>query len=203
MSPPPGRYAFRALRIGFAPTVTSELEIIENGPTIDLTISLPTERVVLEPVVITEQQPPFAPGPLEGFYERKQRGWGIQLSREEIEAKGPVQFTDILRGLPGVRVRKIGHNNFQVYMIGQAPRLQMVGSISNAGRGGGGGQSACPVSYYVDGMKYSLGPRGINEVLVSEVEAVEVYRRASETPADFLDSDSRCGVIVIWTRRGG
>jgi hypothetical protein len=33
------------------------------------------------------------------------------------------------------------------------------------------------------------------------VEAVEVYRRASELPAEFLNSGA-CGVVALWTRRG-
>jgi hypothetical protein len=61
--------------------------------------------------------------------------------------------------------------------------------------------ATCPVKYYVDGAPYTPDDRGMDEISVSDVEAVEVYRRASETPAEFLDSDSRCGVVVIWTKR--
>jgi hypothetical protein len=211
MSPPPGRYAFRALRMGYAPTVTSDLLIPEGSPPIDLTILLPSEGVVLEPVVVEGERQPFAPGPLEGFYERKRRGWGLQLTREEIEEKVPGRFTDILRGLPGVRVVVTGQNKHIVQMVGQAPRLEpgaynthkpTGSSVIEKGKYAPGILPACPVSYYLDGAKYYPDERGIDEILVSDVEAVEVYRRASETPADFLDSDSRCGVVVIWTRRG-
>ena len=67
----------------------------------------------------------------------------------------------------------------------------------------GAGSGKCEVSYYLDGGRFRPDPEvGINEILGSEVIAVEVYRGPSETPAEFLDSGSRCGVIVIWTRRG-
>jgi hypothetical protein len=33
------------------------------------------------------------------------------------------------------------------------------------------------------------------------IETIEVYRRASEVPAEFL-SRANCGVVAIWTRRG-
>lgn len=204
----PGQYSFQAIRMGYAPTVTPMLEIVDGSPPIELTVLVPSELIVLEPVVVEGERQPFAPGPLRGFYERERRGWGIQLTREEIEEKVPGQFTDILRGLAGVRVRSSGADLYWVQMVGQvplgdalykrkypfSPRDEQKGRRPDA---------ACPISYYLDGAKYEPGARGINgEVLPHEVEAVEVYRRASETPADFVDSDSRCGVVVIWTKRG-
>jgi hypothetical protein len=33
------------------------------------------------------------------------------------------------------------------------------------------------------------------------VEAIEVYRRPAEMPAEFLN-DGACGAVGIWTRRG-
>jgi len=161
--------------------------------------------------VVSGEEQPMPAVRLEGFYRRKARGWGIQLDREAIEAKAPVQVTDILLNLPGVRVIGTGGNTYTVVMVGQAPRLPAPsaqapspGGVRNPNRqpelAGGGG---CPISYWVDGIRfYPDDRRGINEIIVSDVEAVEVYRRASETPAEFLDSDSRCGVVVIWTKRG-
>ena len=41
-------------------------------------------------------------------------------------------------------------------------------------------------------------------VMPQDVEAIEVYRRASEVPAHFggMSTATQCGVIAIWTRRG-
>jgi len=38
-------------------------------------------------------------------------------------------------------------------------------------------------------------------VPLDAVEAVEVFRGLSETPAQFADPDLRCGVVAIWSRR--
>jgi hypothetical protein len=210
MRAPTGIYTFQVLRMGYQPVYTEPFEVTVDAGDIDLTITLPNAPVVLDRVVVEAEEQPFAPGPLEGFYARKRRGWGIQLDREAIEAKVPVQFTDILRGLAGVRVYGLGGNRTMVVMTGQAPRLPSSPSNVSPGRklefkdnqGVSATDAQCPISYWLDGIPFTPGPLGLDEILVSEIEAVEVYRRASETPAEFLDSRSRCGVIVIWTKRG-
>ena len=204
MAPPAGKYSFEVLRMGYQPIYTDEFQVAAGSRDIDLTITLPNAPIMLDPAVVEGERQPFAPGPLEGFYERKRRGWGIQLDQEAIEAKAPVQVTDILRNLAGVRVVGMGGNKVTVEMVGQAPRIPPP-NISGAGSGRSRftADAGCPVQYWVDGVLYKPDPYyGINELLVSDIEAVEVYRRASETPAEFLSSDSRCGVVVIWTKRG-
>ena len=37
-------------------------------------------------------------------------------------------------------------------------------------------------------------------VLPIEVAGVEVYRGAASLPGEFGGSDSRCGVVVVWTK---
>ncbi|UCD24546.1 MAG: carboxypeptidase regulatory-like domain-containing protein [Gemmatimonadota bacterium] len=178
---PPGYYTFEVLRMGYRPIYTEGFEVAEGAGNIDLTITLPNEPIfLLDPVVVEGEEEEFAPGPLAGFRERKRRGYGIQLDREQIEEKAPVHFTDILRNIPGIRLIPAGGDEYEVHST----------------RG-------CPVSFYFDGVRYYPGAAGLNtEVGVSSVEAVEVYRRASETPAEFLSGGSRCGVVVIWSRRG-
>ena len=152
-----------------------------------MTLTLERMVVALDTVVVEGAEEPAVPVALEGFYARRERGWGLYLDRPEIEAKSPVWFTDILLNEPGVRVVAEGGNRF---------RIEMVGRVS---LGGG----PCPPTYYLNGFKYRVDPDlGINrELSANDVQAVEVYRSASETPAEFLDSVSRCGVVVIWTRR--
>ena len=42
----------------------------------------------------------------------------------------------------------------------------------------------------------------VNLVHPGEVLAVEICRGPAETPGEDIDSNSACGVILIWTRRG-
>jgi hypothetical protein len=62
------------------------------------------------------------------------------------------------------------------------------------------------VNLYLDGLLLSKNagvplPDIDQFVPVEWVEAIEVYRRPSEIPAEFL-GNAACGVVAIWTRRG-
>jgi hypothetical protein len=35
------------------------------------------------------------------------------------------------------------------------------------------------------------------------IEGIELYRGTATIPAEFLTPQARCGVVAIWTRRGG
>jgi hypothetical protein len=65
------------------------------------------------------------------------------------------------------------------------------------------GTPSCMVKVYLDGVQVrDLFDLPIDNLISpSLVHAVEVYRRASELPAEFGGSDARCGVAAIWTRR--
>ena len=97
-------------------------------------------------------------------------------------------------GLPGVRVFETAY--------GAGSRGLML-------RGGellGGG--CWPVAY-VDRHLVSTGgiggyPTAVDDAVAgSDISAIEVYRSAAEIPPEFMGPSSACGVIVIWTHRGG
>lgn len=201
----PGRFLLHVRRVGYSPIVTPEFEVPAAGTDVELTVLLPQDALVLDTVAVEGEAEPFAPGPLRGFYERKRRGWGLFLTREEWEDRTPTRVTDILRGLPGVRIIRVGKSGtYEVKMARVATRISPAASLS---RMGGGARKEdvpnCPVTYYLDGIKFVPTERGINEIaLPSDIEAIEVYRGPSETPAEFLSSnDFGCGAVAIWTRR--
>ena len=96
-------------------------------------------------------------------------------------------FTDVLRRVPGLQVRPV--------------RGGLANNVSIQTRG-----SECSVLFYMNGMAFPLPPdQPINDfVSPHEVIGIEVYSGSSEIPAQFNNSrfNSRCGVIVIWTRYG-
>ena len=63
----------------------------------------------------------------------------------------------------------------------------------------------CYAQIYLDAVPLYSGRDGepipdINELLVSQYEAIEWYSGASETPSKYTNLNSGCGVLVLHTR---
>ena len=127
-------------------------------------------------------------------------------------------MTDLLRQIAGVRVVPRGGLGYDIVMTRNALTSLSEMQRAQAARGFSPSTPAsrrenrtdaatsdgkCEVAFYLDGGRFRPDPTiGINEILASGVTAVEIYRGPAETPVEFLGGSSRCGVIVIWTRRG-
>lgn len=133
---------------------------------------------------------------LDAFRHRLRTGNGVYITRAEIERQRPSYVTDLLRTIPGVDVVASGP--------GSRPVVQMARA---AGRD-------CATQIFVDGFLLNRrvttdqGPRSdvfrVDDVVSPDaVEGIEVYRGLSTIPPEFLTPDATCGVIAIWTRRGG
>jgi hypothetical protein len=180
-------------RLAGVPTLSQKLDIRMLGYS---PIELPVEvvdgahnyvKVVLVPIPLDQvdvvEKSAITPGLIE-FEERMARGPGTFFTREAILRMHARQFTDILRRVPGLQVRQLsGYGNLSVQTRG----------------------SGCQVQFYMNGTMFALpNDVPINQyVSPDEVIAVEVYSGSSEIPAQFNSSkQSRCGVVVIWTRIG-
>lgn len=125
-----------------------------------------------------------------GFYERRSRGLGHFLAPDEVDAARPHVVTDILRAVPGVSVTPV-HGPYGVHYELEIGRTTWTSGFR------------CPVAYFVDGHAFEPSYLGIDrDVRAAEIEAIEVYKGASQIPPEFNSSldASACGVVVIWTR---
>ena len=116
-----------------------------------------------------------------GFYHRKQHNPGAFVVRSDIEKRNPQRLSDMLRTIPGVHLAST--------RVGDDQRASMLRSVPNR---------RCPIQYFVDGVS-AMG-FNIDDVAPGSIEALEIYRGASEIPPDFNRGTALCGVIVIWTR---
>lgn len=193
-----GMFSLRLRRIGWHLVHEPEV-MLAAGAVADLDLVAREIAVELDPIAITvDGVEMFVPPRLRGFYRRRARGRGWFLTAEDLETRNPMRITHALSMIPGVRLYTVDGSHMTVRMN---TAMGMFGS--NASPAGGNKIPGCPPLLYLDGTPIG----GIDDMLDTivfphEVAGIEVYRRASELPAEFSGSRSGCGVIVIWTKRG-
>jgi hypothetical protein len=179
---PPGETSVTARRLGFAPATVSMK--LRSGRTDSLVLSLTTVIASLEGMLIEEDYDARSHRILAGFWDRRSKGFGNFVTRDEIEKREPHDFVDIARMVPSVTVQ-----------------LRNGRKVIRFNRGSTRGD--CPPQYWVDGMRIeSASP---DEFAPQDVEAVELYSGPSTIPPQFTSRFNAltCGAIVIWTRIPG
>lgn len=121
---------------------------------------------------------------MSGFEERRARGGGAFITRQQIETRRPHALSEMLRGVAGLSLGPPGPS--------QRPTVIIERSSSSIVSG------TCGVQLYVDGIPYPGG--SVDDFPPETVEGMEIYRGGSELPAAFRTQNSGCGLIAIWTR---
>lgn len=187
-APVGGSFFLLVRRDGYE-TLLEGLFELGDGGIAEVRVGLTPKPIELEAVTVETERDMNA---LErsGFYDRVLTAPGHFLTREEIERTGGHRIADVFRDVPRVAVdatRPVAGPNTM-----QNPSIIM-------GREG----AQCSPTLYVDRHVVATGVlepvRPDDYVSASEVEAIEVYTRASQVPVDF-DPINDCGVILIWTR---
>jgi hypothetical protein len=164
-------------RLGFAPARLA----VRPGATDSVNVSLGAIATVLPALRIRERRDSLSHLFLPDFWERRARGMGIYVTRDEIEERGPIDFVQLLRQYASVRIQRSRG--------GDEVRFNR------------NGQHDCPPQYWVDGIP--LDRASASEFTPYNVEAVELYPSPATTPPRFARGPGICGVIVIWTRLPG
>lgn len=181
---PPGAVKVSVRRMGFEPT-TIDLRL-RSGQIDSLVVSLTMVATSLTGMTVEEES--RSKRLLAGFWERRSRGFGHYFTREEIEAKNTLDFTDIVRMTPGVSILTVNGRK----------SIRFSRSVGIRGD--------CPPQYWVDGMRIENATP--DEFPPGDVEALEVYSGISTIPPQFAPKTftigvKTCGAIVIWTRLPG
>jgi hypothetical protein len=190
----PGEFRIRVRHVGYE-EVTSPRWWIETGEVLTVVLRVDAQAVLLAPLEVIARSRVVSPV-LAGFHERMRRGLGgVYFGRADIEARNPMRITDLLAEVPGLRLQ--GSSSFG------DPRRDEVVTFSRALPGAGG---PCPVQVFLDGVPANRrGTEVPLDALASPgiLEGIEVYRGLSGVPPEFLSPEARCGVVALWTRRGG
>jgi len=147
---------------------------VGEGADVHVSVDLAPAPLEMEPLVVSSVR--HSRLAMSGFYERRRRGMGYFLTREEFEGRAVARPSDLFRMIPGVQI--------------------------DAGRRGGEGYlrfRGCRPDLVLDGVPL-VGPTSVDDILhVADIEAVEVQSGAylQTRPAA-----SPCGTVTIWTREG-
>jgi len=121
---------------------------------------------------------------LRDFDERRRKGRGQYLTREQIAARNTIRTSEILRGARGVNLVRLRGNAYGVRFASYAKT------------------PTCIPSLWLDGQL--ARDMEVDDVPANQIEALELYESWASTPDEFSRGSTRpCGTIVIWTRVPG
>ena len=128
---------------------------------------------------------------LTGFAERRQRGFGRFMTREEIGERNVLSACDLLRHFAGVIVIDDGMMGCKVNIRGATSGASPVGM--------GAVPNLCQPTLYQDNVPYNGSLSELaHTVSPRDIMGIEVYTSATEPP----QFPGLCGAIVVWTRTG-
>jgi hypothetical protein len=178
----PGLHVFSVQYLGRAPA-QAQVEVPREG-TLDVEIRLALKPVELAPMVVTAT-PRNSYLEDMGFYRRRDAGLsGRQITRQTLMEMAPRSLAEVLVTVPGLRVVPAELGRFQV-------RMRRAISL------GAGGGDGCSPALFIDDIRSEIG--WFQDLDPARVEALEIYTGAN-APLRYNDP---CGVILVWTRRGG
>lgn len=196
---PVGTHVVRVRRLGFSP-MTASITFTANEDE--------SRRLVLDRVTVLDSIAIRAEAILPSFEDNRRVGLGKFITREEMATMENRTLGALLTSFNGARLvsAKRGSGMWLVRNRGQ----QSIGgadrhapSMEDSVRGA---RPDCYAHVWVDGRPVYLGRNqeplyDVAQIAPSQIEALEYYASAAQTPAQYSGLNSTCGVLVIWTRR--
>ncbi len=207
----PGEYSIRVNHIAYGTEETGIL--LQPGARSIADVKLNVTSIDLPPLTVLVEAEGLDIGYFESDYvDRRDRmsrmGLGSFMGYDELKALNPSSIVDIIRAVvPIARVNSNGAIVLRTMSPGAAAsQLTLLDAATETtttvtvdqGR-------TCEdrgATVYIDNIPFRGGGENIDALVdINLIRAIEVYRRASEIPAEYLDSSSECGVVVLWTLR--
>ena len=192
---PSGDHRLLVRRLGYGSLDTSVTFVA--GETMDRRIVL-SRMTALDSVRVTAARSRPGVG-YAAFDERRRMGFGKFVDSQTLRANEHRRLQYILGDLPGVRI-------FQPQKCRgrgcESPPPNMAIAVS--------ARMGCYSEVLLDGVVVAKGGNmpphwqgefDLNAEMVSNIEAVEVYRSAAELPQGYGGASSQCGVILLWSRQ--
>jgi TonB family protein len=175
---PAGAARLQVRRLGYRAAVVGVT--VEAGSTASVVVTLVPVARELDPVLVEAAVRPSARY-LQGFYERRAKGQGYFVTRDQISTRKMSRMSDILRSLvPAVRVTSSR-------------------TAPNAIRLRG---NRCAPLVWLDGAPAMAGEFDLDIISPETVSGLEIYAGPATVPVEFRSTRGleSCGVIVVWSR---
>jgi hypothetical protein len=174
-TPDPGRYSLLVEAIGYRSTESDSFEVRE-GEVTTIDLSLPPEPVELDSLAVEAERQRIIPSlERQGFYRRKEEGFGYFITPEEIETRNPRSYTDLFRDIPGFRVSHDGGISWGHKCFRANPQIWIDGILSS---------STADLSQVAS---------------IDEIAAVEIFLGPASVPLQYGGIHGQC-VMLIWTK---
>ena len=174
---PYGQVDLRVRRLGYKPSISTVVFPSGTEPEVELRVvaipgDLPAYEILAKREVYDAR--------LAGFKERRAKGVGHFITRERLERFHSNRFADVLREVPGVRLRPMRGGGTSITLRG----------------------ASCAPLVFVDGVPASAGTVDLEMFDLSTVEGIEIYSGLASIPPEFVTGrgGERCGVVAIWSR---
>jgi hypothetical protein len=180
----PGAAEVRLNLIGYGERRT-DLQV-QAGRTVQVYATLSVQPIELEPIEVTVGS---AYLDRTGFYRRARGGAGYLLTRRDFLAIDPLRVSEVFLRVPGVYVEET-----------------RVGARVVTSRAMGRDQPGpCQLRPYLDGMP--MIDWDLDQLRPEHIEGIEVHQGLA-APIEYRnlinpDGTYPCGVVLIWTTRGG
>jgi hypothetical protein len=189
---PPGTHQFIVRKPGFGPMQTSLTlaphEVAQRRVVLSRAQSLPEVKVLTTPARLAE------------FEANRKLGAGIFYTREWLATQEGNTLSAVMLQTPGVWLWNAQDGTRRASVASNRKCIRVWAPM---GTGGYYTCAPCFAEVWLDANRVSRpgSPFDINTVPVSEIEAIEYYRGASEAPARYKTFDGgSCGIVVIHTR---
>ncbi len=200
---PTGLQRVLVRHLGYGPVETQLTFVV--GQTTQRHVTM-VRSTTLDSVVVTEK---VVDHQLDDFNENKRVGLGHFLTRADLAPLDHVSTGSALETLPGIKVYSSGP--YAWVGSGRGPTsIKSTGYLDPTDRAKRAPLLDCYALVYVDEHPVFRGEKinggweplfDINSIPVYEIEAIEYYASAAQTPPKYATLNSECGVLVIHTIR--
>lgn len=216
ISDPEGNFTFpsvspdtiylQASRLGYQDALGTV--VVGGSQAVTIQVNMATQAIALEPITVTatRRELTYALPGMEELEKRMALGGGDFILQDQITERNPIRTSDMLFGT-SVQVMNDGK---QIYM-GRTLCAPVVyiddvrithGSGASALSNSAGGVTSDFRQEEGNDDEGTYAAEAVNLIHPLHIQAIEIYSGPANTPGQYLDSRARCGVILIWTRRG-